>query len=83
MAPSSVGSSPIRHPNILAYPLCLIHSRKGNRLHVGSIPSASTMISEDRKVEAQKLYDKVGNIKVVAKTLHISYEALKKKVYSF
>ena len=42
MAPSSVGSSPIRHPNILAYPLCLIHSRKGNRLHVGSIPSAST-----------------------------------------
>ena len=78
MAPSSVGSSPIRHPNILAYPLCLIHSRKGNRLHVGSIPPASTMISEDRKVEAQKLYDKVGNIKVVAKTLHISYEALKK-----
>ena len=42
MAPSSVGSNPIRHPNILAYPLCLIHSRKGNRLHVGSIPSAST-----------------------------------------
>ena len=39
-----VGSSPIRHPNILAYPLCLIHSRKGNRLHVGSTPSASTTL---------------------------------------
>ena len=78
MAPSSVGSSPIRHLNILAYPLCLIHSRKGNRLHVGSSPSASTMIDESRKIEAQGLYDKIGNIKVVAKTLHVSYEALKK-----
>ena len=36
------------------------------------------MISEDRKIEAQRLYDKIGNIKIVAKTLHISYEALKK-----
>jgi hypothetical protein len=45
---------------------------------VGSIPSASTMISEDRKIEAQRLYDEIGNIKIVAKTLHISYEALKK-----
>ena len=45
---------------------------------MGSIPSASTMISEDRKIEAQRLYDKIGNIKIVAKTLHISYEALKK-----
>ena len=45
---------------------------------MGSIPSASTMISEDRKIEAQRLYDEIGNIKIVAKTLHISYEALKK-----
>lgn len=36
------------------------------------------MISEDRKIEAQRLYDEIGNIKIVAKTLHISYEALKK-----
>ena len=36
------------------------------------------MISEDRKQEAQKLYDSIGNIKIVAKKLHISYEALKK-----
>lgn len=36
------------------------------------------MIDENRKVEAQRLYDKIGNIKVVAKTLHISYEVLKK-----
>jgi hypothetical protein len=45
---------------------------------VGSIPSASTMISENRKIEAQRLYDEIGNIKIVAKTLHISYEALRK-----
>lgn len=36
------------------------------------------MISEDRKIEAQRLYDEIGNIKIVAKTLHISYEALRK-----
>lgn len=36
------------------------------------------MISEDRKMEAQRLYDEIGNIKIVAKTLHISYEALRK-----
>lgn len=63
---------------ILVYPLCLIHSRKGNRLHVGSIPSTSTMMDNSRKIEAQKLYDKIGNIKKVAKILHTSYEALKK-----
>lgn len=45
---------------------------------MGSIPSASTMISENRKIEAQRLYDEIGNIKIVAKTLHISYEALRK-----
>ena len=53
MTPSSVGSSPIRHPNILAYPLCLIHSRKGNRLHVGSIPSASTILEYLSGLRAQ------------------------------
>lgn len=36
------------------------------------------MISENRKIEAQRLYDEIGNIKIVAKTLHISYEALRK-----
>lgn len=36
------------------------------------------MISEDRKIESQRLYDEIGNIKIVAKTLHISYEVLKK-----
>lgn len=36
------------------------------------------MLNEERKIEAQNLYDKVGNIKIVAKTLHISYEVLKK-----
>lgn len=41
--PAVVGSIPT-FSAILAYPLCLIHSRKGNRLHVGSIPSASTIL---------------------------------------
>lgn len=36
------------------------------------------MISENRKIEAQRLYDEISNIKIVAKTLHISYEALRK-----
>lgn len=36
------------------------------------------MISEDKKIEAQRLYDEVGNIKTVAKTLHIAYVTLKK-----
>lgn len=36
------------------------------------------MISEDKKIEAQRLYDEIGNIKTVAKTLHIAYETLKK-----
>lgn len=36
------------------------------------------MISEDKKIEAQRLYDKVGNIKTVSKTLHIAYVTLKK-----
>ena len=40
-------------PNILAYPLCLIHSRKGNRLHVGSIPSASTILEYLSGLRAQ------------------------------
>ena len=48
---------------ILVYPLCLIHSRKGNRLHVGSIPSTSTMMDNSRKIEAQELYDEIVNIK--------------------
>ena len=48
------------------------------RLHAGSNPPASTMISEDKKIEAQRLYDEVGNIKTVAKTLHIAYVTLKK-----
>lgn len=43
VAPNCVGSIPIRHPNILAYPLTLIQSRKGNWSHGGSSPSASTM----------------------------------------
>ena len=36
------------------------------------------MMDSNRKIEAQKLYDEVGNIKKVAKMLHTSYEALKK-----
>ena len=51
MAPSSVGSSPIRHPNILAYPLTLIQSRKGNWSHGGSSPSASTMCYIDKLIK--------------------------------
>ena len=38
---------------ILVYPLCLIHSRKGNRLHVGSIPSTSTILEYLSGLRAQ------------------------------
>ena len=46
-----VGSTPIRHPNILAYPLTLIQSRKGNWSHGGSSPSASTMCYIDKLIK--------------------------------
>ena len=51
MAPNCVGSTPIRHPNILAYPLTLIQSRKGNWSHGGSSPSASTMCYIDKLIK--------------------------------
>ena len=38
---------------ILVYPPCLIHSRKGNRLHVGSIPSTSTILEYLSGLRAQ------------------------------
>ena len=43
--------TPIRHPNILAYPLTLIQSRKGNWSHGGSSPSASTMCYIDKLIK--------------------------------
>ena len=46
-----VGSTPIRHPNMLAYPLTLIQSRKGNWSHGGSSPSASTMCYIDKLIK--------------------------------
>lgn len=51
MTPNCVGSTPIRHPNILAYPLTLIQSRKGNWSHEGSSPSASTMCYIDKLIK--------------------------------
>lgn len=51
VAPNYVGSTPIRHPNILAYPLTLIQSRKGNWSHGGSSPSASTMCYIDKLIK--------------------------------
>lgn len=51
VAPNCVGSTPIRHPNILAYPLNLIHCRKGNWSHGGSSPSASTMCYIDKLIK--------------------------------
>ena len=51
VAPNCVGSTPIRHPNILAYPLTLIQSRKGNWSHGGSSPSASTMCYIDKLIK--------------------------------
>lgn len=35
------------------------------------------MITETQKAEAQELYDKIGNIKKVAKITHMSYATLK------
>lgn len=51
VAPNCVGSIPIRHPNILAYPLTLIQSRNGNWSHGGSSPSASTMCYIDKLIK--------------------------------
>lgn len=51
VAPNYVGSIPIRHPNILAYPLTLIQSRNGNWSHGGSSPSASTMCYIDKLIK--------------------------------
>lgn len=51
VTPNCVGSTPIRHPNILAYPLTLIQSRKGNWSHEGSSPSASTMCYIDKLIK--------------------------------
>lgn len=36
------------------------------------------MINEEQKIKAQELYDKIGNIKKVAKISHISYSRLRK-----
>lgn len=36
------------------------------------------MITENQKREAQELYDKIGNIKKVAKITHISYNVLRR-----
>lgn len=35
------------------------------------------MVTEEQKIEAQKIYDEIGNIKKVAKITHISYNTLK------
>lgn len=51
VTPNCVGSTPIRHLNILAYPLTLIQSRKGNWSHGGSSPSASTMCYIDKLIK--------------------------------
>ena len=57
VTPNCVGSTPIRHPNILAYPLTLIQSRKGNWSHGGSSPSASTILEylSSLRVQSAKL----------------------------